>query len=143
MFRGGSAGFDPANDGAGAQDGSVLTVHELSIALSLVQIASDAAREAGAERVAAVYLEVGALAGVAPEALEFSFDIAARGTPLEGAHLVITPLPLVIYCTACGRDVEPIGPANVRCPICRTPSAIIRQGQELNLVSLEIMEQSV
>lgn len=115
-------------------------MHELSIALSLVQLASDAAQNAGATHVAAVYLEVGTLAGIVPEALEFSFDIAAQGTPLEGAHLVIKPLPLVVYCTPCGREVEPVGPANFRCPICHTPSAIIRQGQELDLVSLEIVE---
>jgi hydrogenase nickel incorporation protein HypA/HybF len=115
-------------------------MHELSIALSLVRMASEAARNAGAERVAAVYLEVGAMAGVAPEALEFSFDIAAQGTPLEGAQLVIKTLPLVVYCAPCGREVEPVGPANFRCPVCQTPSAIIRQGQELDLVSLEIVE---
>lgn len=57
-------------------------MHELSIALSLVELAAEAAANAGAERVEAVHLRVGALAGVVPEALQFSFAIAARGTPL-------------------------------------------------------------
>lgn len=48
-------------------------MHELSIALNLVQIAEEAARKEKAERVRKVYIAVGALSGVVPEALLFEW----------------------------------------------------------------------
>lgn len=115
-------------------------MHELSIALSLVELADGAARRAGAERVLAVRLRLGAMAGVVREALEFSFPLAAQGTTLEGARLEIEELPLVIACAPCGRDVEPAEAGSFRCPHCGTPSAAIRQGRELELTSIEVAD---
>lgn len=106
-------------------------------------MADEAARNAGAERVSAVHVDVGTMAGIVPEALEFSFEIAAQQTLLEGATLVIRTIPLAIFCAVCAQEVEPSGPLNVRCPICQTPSADIRRGRELDLVSLEIVETAL
>lgn len=112
-------------------------MHELSIAMNLVELAAASAQQAGAERVVAVHLRLGTMAGVVREALEFCFPLAAEGTLLAGAQLVIEPVPLIIACTTCGRDVQP-DPGSFCCPFCGTPSATIRQGRELQLVSLEI-----
>lgn len=114
-------------------------MHELSIALSLVELAGEAAARAGASRVTAVQLRLGAMSGVVREALEFSFPIAAEGTALEGARLEIEELPLVIACAPCGRDVRPAA-GSFRCPVCDTPSAVIRQGRELELASIEVAD---
>ena len=43
----------------------------------------------GGERVCAVHLQIGPLAGVAKEALLFSFGLACEGTPVEGSKLII------------------------------------------------------
>lgn len=115
-------------------------MHELSIALSLVELAGAAARRAGAPHVTAVHLRLGVMAGVVREALEFSFPLAAEGTPLAGARLEIEPVPLVITCAPCGRDVSPVGSGSFRCPACGTPSAAIVSGRELELVALELAE---
>lgn len=118
-------------------------MHELSIAISLVELAGDAARQAGAERVAAVHLRLGAMAGVVREALEFSFPLAAQGTILAGARLEVEPVPLVVACAPCGRDVRPEAAAGLRCPHCGAPSATIVSGRELDLVALELVEPAV
>jgi hydrogenase nickel incorporation protein HypA/HybF len=76
------------------------------------------------------------------DALEFSFEVAARGTPLEGARLVIEELPVAIFCAACGETVELPGIQALRCPRCGAPSADVRQGDELELWSLEFSEES-
>ena len=55
-------------------------MHELSIANSLVESVAEAAQQAGAARVVAVHLRLGALSGVERDALEFCYDIASRGT---------------------------------------------------------------
>jgi hydrogenase nickel incorporation protein HypA/HybF len=62
-------------------------MHELSIALSLVELASEEAGRLHAAHVNALYVRVGALSGVAVESLRFSFELAAEGSIVEGARL--------------------------------------------------------
>jgi hydrogenase nickel incorporation protein HypA/HybF len=64
-------------------------VHELSIAQSLVSLVQQQLPE-GVTRVTAVDMRLGALAGVVRGALEFCYDIATEGTPLQGS---ISELP--------------------------------------------------
>ncbi|MEM8961733.1 MAG: hydrogenase maturation nickel metallochaperone HypA [Acidobacteriota bacterium] len=113
-------------------------MHELSVAHSLVEMASEAATEAGGVAVKEVHLAIGALSCVAPEALEFCFEIAAAGTMVEGARLRCKRLPVVIHCKSCARDFELPGIQRFRCPECDEPSNDIRQGRELDIESLEI-----
>jgi hydrogenase nickel incorporation protein HypA/HybF len=72
-------------------------MHELSVALSLVEIATEEGQRLGG-RVSAVHVKIGQLAGVARDALEFSYDIACQDTPLSGSRLVIAETP--------GRELE-------------------------------------
>jgi hydrogenase nickel incorporation protein HypA/HybF len=113
-------------------------VHELSIASSLVEIVTEAAREARARRVTVVHLRLGALAGVAVDSLGFCYDIAVQDTLLEGSRLNVRELPVVIYCLPCDRNLEMPGVQRFRCPVCGTASADVRQGNELEIESIEI-----
>jgi len=63
-------------------------MHELSVALSLVELATEEGGRHGG-RVCAVHIRIGQLAGVAKDALAFSFDIATHDTPIAGSRLVI------------------------------------------------------
>jgi hydrogenase nickel incorporation protein HypA/HybF len=65
-------------------------MHELAIMESVVAAVTE---RIGAERVTVVRLQVGRLAAVVPEALQFCFEICAQGTPLEGAALEIASTP--------------------------------------------------
>lgn len=62
-------------------------MHELSIAVSLVEAICDELPQLGDVRVHAVRLRVGALSGVAPEALSFAFTVASDGSAIAGAML--------------------------------------------------------
>jgi len=50
-------------------------MHELSIAQGIVTVVDEAAR---GRRIACVNVEIGAVSGVAPDAIAFSFDLVAR-----------------------------------------------------------------
>jgi hydrogenase nickel incorporation protein HypA/HybF len=113
-------------------------MHELWIAHSLVRMADDAAARAGATAVRAVRVRVGALSGVAREALEFCFDVAAAGTRTAGARLEVAEVPLVVHCSACDRDAALPGVQDLRCPACGIPTGDVRQGRELELESVEV-----
>ena len=82
------------------------TMHELSIAIDLVEIAENAARSAGAQAVETVYLRVGVMSGVVKEALLFVYDTATKDTMLENSRLEIEDVPLVVYCPDCQLESE-------------------------------------
>jgi hydrogenase nickel incorporation protein HypA/HybF len=113
-------------------------MHELSIACNLVEIAAGAA---GNVRVQAVHVRLGALSGVVPEALLFSYDLAAAGTPLEGSRLIIEALPVIVHCPACDHTTTLDSIQAFRCAHCGAPTADIRQGKELDIVALEVADE--
>lgn len=115
-------------------------MHELSIAYNLVEIADEAARNVGAAGVTAVHLRLGAMAGVVEDALRFSFPIAATGTLVEGAELVIEPVAVQVYCEHCAASYTLTPPFIFRCPVCGQPVARLLQGRELQIESIEIIE---
>ena len=115
-------------------------MHELSIANSLVEIATEHAQAAGAERIKAINLRVGALSCVHQSALEYSFELITKDTLLEGAALSIINVPVTIYCPDCEKEVELSGIQKFHCPKCDTPSADIRQGKELEIDSIEVVD---
>jgi hydrogenase nickel incorporation protein HypA/HybF len=64
-------------------------MHELSIAVNLVEMAAQAAESAQAARVEVVRLRLGRLSGVVADALLFGYDIATQNTILAGSRLDI------------------------------------------------------
>jgi hydrogenase nickel incorporation protein HypA/HybF len=115
-------------------------MHELSIAMSIVEMAEEEADQRGGARVDAVHLKLGVLAGVVKEALLSSYELACQGTGLQGSRLVIEEIPLVAYCPQC---LAPRTLDSVQwfvCPECKSPVSQIIQGRELQVVALEIQE---
>ena len=113
-------------------------MHELGLARGIVDLAHAAATDADVPRVAAVHVQVGRMAGVEAGALLFSFDIAAEGTRVEGARLVIEDVAVAIWCAPCNAERELQGIQRFRCPVCDTPSGDIRRGRELQVSSIEV-----
>jgi hydrogenase nickel incorporation protein HypA/HybF len=64
-------------------------MHELSIALSIVEGVTEELQERGGPKLHAVHLQMGSLSGVVKDALLFAYDVACEGTPLAGSRLVI------------------------------------------------------
>jgi len=113
-------------------------MHELSIALSIVEMASEEATKRGPVRVTALHLRLGELAGVVKEALLFSYDIACQDTPLAGSQLIIEDVPVVIFCRRCQAEHTLESVQRFACPVCGELTADIRQGKDLEVVALEI-----
>lgn len=112
-------------------------MHELSIALSMIEMAEAEVARRGGGRVTALHLKLGPLSGVIKEALTFSYEIACQGTTLEGSQLLIEEMPVVIHCSKCRQDeiVESI--QSLRCPRCGQLSFDVKQGRNLEVTALE------
>jgi hydrogenase nickel incorporation protein HypA/HybF len=112
-------------------------MHELSLTESLVAIAEEHARRAGATVIREVVLEVGALSGAIPEALEFAFDVCSKGTLAEGATLTIRRVPGSGSCADCAAQ-SPCDALTAVCPRCGALAFAIDRGTELRVLELEI-----
>ena len=117
-------------------------MHELSLAMSLVDAACEEVGRLGDVRVEALHLRLGALSGVVREALEFSFDLAAEGTAITGARLAVEEVPVTVFCPTCSAERELPGLQRFRCPVCATETPDVVRGRELELVGLELADEA-
>jgi hydrogenase nickel incorporation protein HypA/HybF len=113
-------------------------MHELSIAMSMIEMAAEEAARRGSVCVHAIHLKLGELSGVVKEALLFSYEVACQGTPLEGSRLVIEEVPVVVYCTACKAERAIVSVQQFCCAACHAPTSQVLQGKELEVTALEI-----
>ena len=112
-------------------------MHELSIAISILESLQEEVERRGCGSFTAVHLRVGLLSGVVPQALRSAYALAAENTPFAGSRLVIQEMPVSVFCPACG-CAQPVEFPAFSCPVCRTPSTEVVSGRELEIVALEL-----
>ena len=113
-------------------------MHELSIAMSMIEMAAEEAERRGGVRVHAIHLKLGKLSGVVREALDFSYTVACEGTRLEGSQLVIEEVPVMVYCPVCEAESALASLQHFCCAKCNAPTSQIVQGKELEVTALEL-----
>lgn len=114
-------------------------MHELSIAMSIVEFAEEEAVRRGG-KINAVHLKLGALAGVVKSALQSSYEMACQNTPLQGSQLIVEEIPVVVHCPSCRADRQLSSIQFFACVECGAPTSEVVQGRELEVVALEIQE---
>src|SRR5262245_28699281 len=97
-------------------------MHELSIALSILDVAAEEAGRHEAARVVGIHLKLGPYSGVVKEALLSAFELAREGSPLEAARLIIEDVPVTAYCPACHTTREVVSIQQLCCRECGAPS---------------------
>jgi hydrogenase nickel incorporation protein HypA/HybF len=116
-------------------------MHELSIALSIIESVEEEVVHRGGARVTAVHLKLGPLSGVVKDALLFSYDLVCEGTSLAGSKLEIQEIPVMLLCPVCRKEQPAESLQELYCGVCGTPSADIRAGDELEIVALELTDE--
>ena len=116
-------------------------MHELSVAVNIINLAEEAAKRADAKRIHSIELEIGALAGIDFDALEFAMDVSVKGTMLENAERKYTKIETVARCLDCKNEFPAIGFID-NCPECNSFRFDILKGKELLIRSLEIEANS-
>jgi hydrogenase nickel incorporation protein HypA/HybF len=114
-------------------------MHELSIAMSIVDLVEEEMAVRGVE-VEAVHLKVGLLSGVVKDALLTSYEMACMQTPLEGSRLVIEEVPILVDCPNCKVRRPVLSVQWFRCSECGTPTAEVVEGKELIVTALELRQ---
>jgi len=110
-------------------------MHELSIAMSIIDLAEEEARKANASVITKVEVEIGTMVGVEKDALIFSWDSVIQGTMAKEAPLEIHSIQAEAKCLECGQTF-PAEHYFVQCPNCQSYSYNITRGKELRVSSL-------
>ncbi len=113
-------------------------MHELSIALSIIEGVTQEVERRGGVQVKAVHLRLGPLSGVDKEALSFAYELAREGTCAEYAPLVVEDIAVVVYCPSCCEERTLVAIQNFCCPVCDTATPKVLSGRELEIFALEI-----
>ena len=114
-------------------------MHELALADAVLEIARE---HAHGRRVTCVAVRVGRLRQVVPEALEFSFELLAEGTNVEGAALEIEHVPVRVECSRCGA-VSEADEFPLACGRCGNLDVAVVAGDELYVESLELEDEPI
>jgi hydrogenase nickel incorporation protein HypA/HybF len=112
-------------------------MHEFSLALNIIDIASETASQANADTISSVEIEVGSLSGVIIEALEFALDTAKENTILKSSEIHITSLPAEAICRQCKKEFVPES-FYAPCPQCGSFNFDIIRGKELKVKSITV-----
>ncbi len=112
-------------------------MHEVSLCRSL---ASAVGRAAGVRRVTDVFVDVGALRQVVPDAMSFAWTFVVRGTALDDAELHLNAIPAVLQCDSCGERAE-LGPdLGFTCPGCCSADTHLASGEEFTLTAIDVAD---
>jgi hydrogenase nickel incorporation protein HypA/HybF len=112
-------------------------MHEVGIMQSVLALAEEQARGAGAVQIHEVRLRIGRLAGVVTEALQTAFEVLRPGTLAAEASLAIDEVAAACWCGGCQAEFAAEEWIEA-CPRCGAVSVQLRRGRELELASLEI-----
>ena len=113
-------------------------MHELSIALSIIEVAEEEIIRLGASQVISIHLRIGALSGVGKQSLASAFELASENTPCAKSRLVFEDSPVLAYCPACEQPRPVASIQQFKCSICEAPMADVIQGRELQVTAMEV-----
>lgn len=115
-------------------------MHEMGITRELVDTVVAKAEQAGASKVAEVYLKIGFARDVVDELLEGAFRYLARGTVAEGAQLLIERVPFMVRCNHCDLvfHIDVHEESTWVCPLCSAKDYHLESGLEFRIESMAV-----
>ena len=112
-------------------------MHELSIAQSIVELAEEQALNHQAKYIEELELEIGSLAGIEWQSLEFALESCVKGTLLQNARIVRHTISGEGRCGDC-ETVFPVDTLLFPCPVCGSYAVKIIKGKELRIKSFVV-----
>lgn len=113
-------------------------MHELSICRGILSTVLDYHQQLDkASAIKSIQLAIGRLTRIDIPSLRFNFAVVARNTAAENAILYIKHIEGKAECEAC-KSVFHLENYYDPCPNCQQQHKTILQGEEMNIISMEI-----
>jgi hydrogenase nickel incorporation protein HypA/HybF len=112
-------------------------MHELSMAESILRAVLENSEKNNANKVLEVVIEVGKMAMLNSEQVQFMLDVLKEDTIAEDAKFIIEEIPIEIICDKCGfegklldADLDPYTP-HAECPECKNFKVKVTNGKDV------------
>jgi hydrogenase nickel incorporation protein HypA/HybF len=116
-----------------------MNVHEVSIALGMVEELTRIAEENNAKQITSVRLRIGKMSGIVADSLKFAFDAVKLEHPLlTSAEIQINEVPLVYQCSECNTTFEADDIYFPSCKNCESYNLKIISGREQHIDNVEV-----
>lgn len=110
-------------------------MHELSLALEVIELASREAEKNGVSAVLEMEIEVGDLSGVEAETFQSALEMIVKDTLLENTLIQIKRTPAIGTCSSCNTEFE-MKERMAACPDCHSFPSMIAGGQDFRVLSI-------
>jgi hydrogenase nickel incorporation protein HypA/HybF len=114
-------------------------MHEMGIALQILNIVQQSLPPGELLRVKAIHLRVGKLTAIVPGSLTFCLEVVAKDSVAEGAEVVFNEVPVVVECQECHEETE-IAEPPFACGKCGSGKVNVLSGREMIVESIEVEE---
>lgn len=112
-------------------------MHELSIAMNIVDIANEYLKKANSKRILEIELEIGTLSGVDFAALDFALNEGISNTILKDSKKKIIKISAQAKCLNCSNEFD-IDFLYDQCPECKEFNFEVIRGRELRVKSIVV-----
>lgn len=112
-------------------------MHEMSLCEGILEVLQEQARQQDYSRVKTVWLEIGKLSSVEPDAMRFGFDVVMQGSLAESATLEIIEVEGRAWCFQCKKNVT-IEQRYDGCPECGAYQLEVNDGEQMRIKELEV-----
>ena len=112
-------------------------MHEMTIAMNIVDIICQKANEEDASKVNSIDLEIGELSGVMIDSLKFCFEAACKNTIADNALLKINQIKAIAVCKSCEKEFK-MDNDFTPCPTCNDYNFELVKGKEFSIKSFNI-----
>jgi len=116
-----------------------IVMHELSIAQNIVEMIQRHIPQDEWNQVVAVKVRIGAVAGIVPDSLKFSFQAITAESALCNARLITEHIPFRVHCRTCNTTTENED-GFAMCGECESTDIQVLSGTELHVVEIELEE---
>ena len=114
-------------------------MHEVSIALGMVEELKRIARENNSKKITLIKLKIGKMSGIVTDSLKFAFDAIKTEHPLLlSAEIIINEVPLVYKCNDCNKAFETDDIYFPFCSECKSYNLELISGEEQHIENVEM-----
>jgi hydrogenase nickel incorporation protein HypA/HybF len=113
-------------------------MHEVSIAMNILQIIEEELSKNPGKTVVQLHLQIGVLSGVVPDSLLFALEASRQNSLLKNAKISIDHREAVASCPECGSKFKTEDYFGV-CPQCGNSRYEIISGRELIIKSITLL----
>jgi hydrogenase nickel incorporation protein HypA/HybF len=116
-------------------------MHELAATRGILEVAVEAAKQAGSPAILSIDMVVGELTSIVDDSVQFYFDMLSGNTLAAGAVLRFRREPALGVCGGCGKTFEARPPLPRSCPDCGSLQLSVTGGQAFYVESIEVADE--